>query len=56
MECFGKLKGWLMILNIPIPYQASCGNPRGNIDMFPACCILHNMLHAYDGLPALGLD
>ena len=46
---FGKLKGRFRILKLPIMYQK-----REDIDnVFFTCCILHNMLHAYDGLDVL---
>lgn len=47
VECFfGVLKGRFRILKLPILYRN-----KDEIDnMFFCCCILHNMLHAMDGL------
>lgn len=50
VECFfGILKGRFRILKLAILYRK-----REYIDnVFFTCCILHNMLHAYDGLDIL---
>lgn len=50
VECFfGILKGRFRILKLPILYR-----DKEDIDnVFFACCILHNMLHSYDGLDEL---
>ncbi|CAM9269704.1 unnamed protein product [Discosporangium mesarthrocarpum] len=52
VECyFGRLKGRYRILKLRILYWASSNCLREKIDnMFFTCCILQNMLHAYDGL------
>jgi hypothetical protein len=46
VECFfGILKGRWRILKLPLQYREHL-----NIDsMFFTCCILHNIIHAYDG-------
>lgn len=50
VECFfGILKGRFRILKLPILYRR-----QEDIDnMFFTCCILHNMLHSFDGLGEL---
>lgn len=50
VECFfGILKGRFRILKLGILFQ-----DKDDIDnMFFTCCILHNMLHAFDGLDEL---
>lgn len=49
---FGTLKGRFRILKLPVVYYK-----REDIDnLFFTCCILHNMLHAYDGLDVLEAD
>ena len=46
VECFfGVLKGRFRVLKLPIQYRE-----KTDIDsMFMTCCILHNIIHAYDG-------
>lgn len=53
VECFfGILKGRFRILKLPVLYRK-----REDVDnVFFTCCILHNMLHAYDGLDVLEAD
>ena len=53
VECFfGILKGRFRILKLPILFRS-----RERIDnAFFTCCILHNMLHAFDGLDVLEAD
>lgn len=50
VECtFGILKGRFRILKVPIEYHS-----HDKIDnVFFSCCILHNMLHAIDGLETM---
>lgn len=49
---FDVLKGRFRILKLPILYRA-----KEKVDnVFSACCILHNMLHAFDGLDVLEAD
>ncbi|CAM9977788.1 unnamed protein product, partial [Discosporangium mesarthrocarpum] len=51
VECyFRRLKGRFRILNLPMLHWVSSNHPREKIDMFFTCCILQNMLRAYDGL------
>ncbi|CAM9263664.1 unnamed protein product, partial [Discosporangium mesarthrocarpum] len=52
VECyFGRLKGRVRILKLPMLYWASSNCLRKKMDnMFFMCCILQNMLHTYDGL------
>lgn len=49
VECFfGILKGRFRILKLRMPYHK-----REDIDnIFFTCCILHNMLHVFDGMDA----
>ncbi|CAN0468177.1 unnamed protein product, partial [Scytosiphon promiscuus] len=50
VECFfGYLKGRFRILKLSILYR----NEADIHNVFFTCCILHNMLHAYDGLDEL---
>ena len=46
VECFfGVLKGRFRVLKLPIQYRE-----KTDIDsMFMTCCILHNIIHTYDG-------
>ena len=46
MECtFGIVKGRWRILKLPLQYREKC-----DIDnIFMTCCILHNVIHAFDG-------
>lgn len=49
---FGVLMGCLRILNFPILYRE-----KDDIDnVFFTCCMLHDMVHAYDGLDVLEVD
>lgn len=53
VECFfGILKGRFRILKLPILYR----DKKAIDNVFFACCILHNILHAYDGLDELEAD
>ena len=50
VECFfGVLKGRFRILKLPILYRKK----EAVDNLFFTCCILHNMLHDYDGLDKL---
>ncbi|CAM9339310.1 unnamed protein product, partial [Discosporangium mesarthrocarpum] len=45
-----ETEGSVRILKMPMPHRVSCRRPRGkNDNIIITCCILHNMLHAYDG-------
>lgn len=53
VECFfGRVKGRFRILKLPLLFRS-----QGDIDnMFFTCCILHKMLHSFDGLGELEED
>lgn len=46
VECFfGILKGRFRVLKLPVQYRTK----ERIDDLFFTCCILHNMIHAFDG-------
>jgi hypothetical protein len=53
VECFfGILKGRFRILKLPLQYHTV-----DRVDsVFFSCCVLHNMLHAFDGLDVFERD
>lgn len=53
VECFfGRLKGRFRLLKLPIMMRT----PKEVDNVFYTCCILHNMLHAFDGLHEMEAD
>ena len=53
VECFfGILKARFRILKLALAYQ----NQKSIDNVFFTCCILHNMLHTYDGMDGLEED
>ena len=46
---FGRLKGRFRILKLPILFRKK----KDINNIFFTCCILHNMLHSFDGLGEL---
>ena len=53
VECFfGRVKGRFRILKLPLAFRY-----KSDIDnIWFTCCILHNLLHEYDGLDMLEED
>ena len=53
IECFfGRIKGRFRILKLPLPFRH-----KTDIDnVWFTCCVLHNLLHEFDGLDNLEPD